>query len=224
MMSENAYPALCLNADFRLLGFPVARSTLSWQDAVTNVIRERLLVIAEYDHVLRCPGSARRPPFEMRMPAVVAKLQYVQQNRPAAFTRGGVFLRDDNRCAYCSAKFASEDLTFDHVVPQSRAGRTNWINVVAACQLCNGRKANKLLKDCGMALRRQPWIPTNAQLTDIGMKKLTYHRDMPEQWLPFIGLEGANTPNTTASGFTDMDEWAKKEGSEFSYWHVPLEE
>ena len=41
-----------------------------------------------------------------------------------------MFLRDRFTCQYCGSR---DDLTFDHVMPRSRGGRTTWENVVTAC-------------------------------------------------------------------------------------------
>jgi len=43
-------------------------------------------------------------------------------------------------CHYCHQKFASEDLTMDHIVPVSRGGKSNRGNVVPCCKTCNNRK------------------------------------------------------------------------------------
>lgn len=43
-------------------------------------------------------------------------------------------------CHYCNNKFATEDLTMDHLVPISRGGKASRNNVVPACKECNSRK------------------------------------------------------------------------------------
>ena len=53
----------------------------------------------------------------MRLPSVVALKSYVAQDRPPAFTRFNLFLRDAFACQYCGR---AEDLTFDHVTPRSK--------------------------------------------------------------------------------------------------------
>jgi 5-methylcytosine-specific restriction endonuclease McrA len=68
----------------------------------------------------------------------------------------------------CDGIFPTNILTFDHVVPRSRGGRTEWTNVVAACSNCNLKKANKLLHEAGMKIRRKPVQPSNYQLQKIG--------------------------------------------------------
>ena len=115
-------PALVLNADFRPLSyFPL--SLWSWQDAVKAVFLERVDIVDHYDAYVRSPS------FEMRLPSVIALKEYVPAARRPAFTRFNVFLRDRFNCQYCGGDFATNELTFDHVVPKSRGGRTMWTNV-----------------------------------------------------------------------------------------------
>jgi hypothetical protein len=93
-----AHPALVLNADFRPVSyFPV--SLLSWQDAVTAVLRQRVAVVAEYDTWVRSPST------RMRLPSVVALRKYQRPPRRVAFTRFNVFLRDRFTCQYCGVVF-----------------------------------------------------------------------------------------------------------------------
>lgn len=75
------------------------------------------------------------------------------------FSRGNIYLRDQNRCQYCGRKFSSSELSLDHVMPVSRGGKSTWENVVCACLPCNVKKGNKLLSECEMKLIRQPSRP-----------------------------------------------------------------
>ena len=168
-------PALLLNADFRPLSyFPL--SLLGWQDVVKAVFLERVEVIAEYDQLVHSPS------FEMRLPSVVALRSFVQQNRPPAFTRFNVFLRDGFKCVYCGASDC--DLTFDHVVPRSRGGRTSWENIAAACAPCNLRKGGRLATEAGMFPVRKPFRPTHYQLQEIGRKFPPGH--LHETWMDYL--------------------------------------
>jgi hypothetical protein len=40
-----------------------------------------------------------------------------------------------------------EYLTRDHIVPETRNGKTSWTNVVTACRKCNNIKADYLLSE-----------------------------------------------------------------------------
>jgi len=154
-------PALVLNADFRPLSyFPL--SLWSWQDAIKAVFLERVNIVSEYDQVVHSPS------FEMKLPSVISLKEYVNANRRPAFTRFNVFLRDRFECQYCATALPAEDLTFDHVIPRSRGGRTNWENVVAACAPCNLRKGKKLPRECGMVPHVRPRRPNPHQLHENG--------------------------------------------------------
>ena len=154
-------PTLVLNADFRPLNyFPL--SLWAWQDTVKAVFLNRVNVISEYDRVVHSPS------WEMNLPSVISLKEYVQLARRPAFTRFNVFLRDQFTCQYCDGEFPTQELTFDHIVPRSRGGRTEWTNVVAACSTCNLKKANKLPLEARMKIKRKPVRPSNYQLQEIG--------------------------------------------------------
>ena len=151
-------PALVLNADFRPLSyFPL--SLWSWQDAIKAVCLDRVNILEQYDR------SVRSPSFEIKLPSVVSLKTYVKPARNPAFTRFNVFLRDRFQCQYCGA---DEDLTFDHVIPRSRGGKTTWENVVAACAPCNLLKGGRLAHQCGMNPRHRPHRPSVNELRNNG--------------------------------------------------------
>lgn len=87
---------------------------------------------------------------------VVTKWMY----RPAAYSRESLLRRDAHRCAYCGRAAK----TVDHIVPQSRGGKWTWLNTVAACSACNGRKANRTPEEAGMRLLIEPYVPTRAEV------------------------------------------------------------
>lgn len=160
-LAAHNFPALILNADFRPLSyFPL--SLWSWQNSVKAVFLDRVSVVSEYDRAVRSP-SAR-----IQLPSVIALREYIAVSRRPAFTRFNVFLRDRFRCQYCGDGFQAEHLTFDHVVPRSRGGRTLWTNVVTACEPCNLHKGRRLPREAGLALRRRPYSPSNLELQENG--------------------------------------------------------
>ena len=117
------FPALVLNADFRPLSyFPL--SLWCWQDAVKAVFMDRVSVLSEYETEVHSPS------MKMRLPSVIALKDYIPSARRPAFTRFNVFLRDAFHCQYCGERSPAPDLTFDHVIPRCRGGRTTWENVV----------------------------------------------------------------------------------------------
>ena len=152
--NPEACPALVLNADYQPLSY-YPLSLWAWQDAIKAVFMDRVNIVCEYDTVVRSPS------FEMKLPSVVALKTYIAHERAPAFTRFNVFLRDRFSCQYCGS---GSDLTFDHVVPRSKGGRTTWQNVVTACAPCNLRKGGRLLSDSGMDLNQHPFQPSMMQL------------------------------------------------------------
>lgn len=157
------YPALVLNADFRPLSY-YPLSLWSWEEAVKAIFRDSVTVLAEYDRIVHSPS------IEMKLPSVLALKEYVPAAQTPAFTRFNVFLRDQWRCQYCGNKFKTTQLTFDHVIPRSRGGRTTWDNIVTACRCCNTSKGRKLPHECNMFPRHEPFRPSIYELQQQGRK------------------------------------------------------
>jgi len=160
-MPLESCPALILNADYRPLSyFPL--SVWPWQEAVKAIFRDSVVVLSEYERVVRSPAQ------EIRLPSVLALKEYISTSRRPAFTRFNVFLRDRFTCQYCNDSFKTNELTFDHVIPRARGGRTTWENIVTACQTCNLRKGSKLPHECGMGPYIEPRQPRIFELQENG--------------------------------------------------------
>ena len=162
-MNLEQCPVLILNADFRPLSyFPL--SLWSWQDAVKAIFRDSVTIVSEYDREIASPS------FKMKLPSVLALKEYVPQRQAPAFTRFNVFLRDRWSCQYCETKFKTHELTFDHVIPRSRGGRTCWENIVAACKPCNTRKGSHMPHEVEMLPLKEPRAPSIYELQAHGRK------------------------------------------------------
>ena len=168
------YPALVLNADYRPLSY-YPLSLWPWQDAVKAVFLDRVAIVAEYDAVVRSQRA------ELRIPSVVVLKDYVRPVKTVAFTRFNLFLRDEFRCQYCGSP---HDLTFDHVIPRVRGGRTTWENVVAACSPCNLRKGSRSLKASGLRLAVPPRQPSAEEMHNRGRRFPPNH--LHESWLDYL--------------------------------------
>jgi len=171
------YPALVLNADFRPLSyFPL--SLWPWQEAIRNVFIGRVQVVSEYDTAVHSPSC------EMKLPSVIALNEYAKPVSRVAFTRFNVFLRDMFACQYCGVQLPAHDLTFDHVLPRCRGGRTHWHNIVTACRPCNTRKGHMSLNDAGMRLLTRPYQPCSYELQEHGRFFPPNH--LHESWRDFL--------------------------------------
>ena len=171
-------PALILNADYRPLSyFPL--SLWPWQEAIKAVYLKRVNVAAEYEEVVRSEK------LTLPLPSVIVLKNYVVPTKTVPFTRATLFLRDEFTCQYCGYK--GKDLTFDHVLPKSRGGKTRWDNVVAACQSCNLRKAAKTTSQAGFKLKKAPTKPSPEVLLNKGKKFPP--SDMHKSWSDFLYFE-----------------------------------
>ena len=97
----------------------------------------------------------------MKLPSVIALKHFVSPQSNPNFTSFNVFLRDKFSCQYCGS---GDELTFDHLLPRSRGGKTNWDNVVTACSNCNVQKGGRLLVGSGMLLQKKPFQPSTEDL------------------------------------------------------------
>lgn len=77
-----------------------------------------------------------------------------------AFSKGKLFRRDRFTCAYCGERFAERELQCEHIVPESRGGLWTWMNLVTACGVCNGRKADRTPDEARMPLLYLPYVPS----------------------------------------------------------------
>ncbi len=126
--------------------------------------------------------------FAVRVPRVLRLVNYDKvPKQTLRFNRRNLFARDNNQCQYCGKVFSLSHLSFDHVVPRSRGGTTNWDNVVCCCLSCNGKKGDRLVEEAGMKLIRKPARPKQNPLLSMKLENPKY-----ESWRPFI------TPTTSA--------------------------
>lgn len=98
------------------------------------------------------------------------------------FNRRNLFARDANTCQYCARTLSLSQLSFDHIIPRSRGGKTTWDNVVCCCLKCNARKGDQLPKQAGMKLIRNPTRPRHNPLLRVKLDNPKY-----EIWRTFLG-------------------------------------
>jgi 5-methylcytosine-specific restriction endonuclease McrA len=154
---------------------------IPWMDALCAVLSGRAEVVDTYtDRLIR---SAQET---FQMPSIIRYLsRAVFRKRRVRFNRHNVWLRDAGTCQYCGSRCSKADFTYDHVIPQSRGGKTKWENIVVACIECNHRKANRTPEEAKMHLVRRPFAPNYlpGQVSPV----LRYDPDtMPESWQSFL--------------------------------------
>lgn len=122
----------------------------------------------------------------MRIPEIVVLRHYDKMpEREVKLTRRNLLVRDGFKCQYTGEPVSPSEATIDHVVPQSRGGKTTWDNVVIACIDANRRKADKKPEEVGMKLLKTPrkpeWSPIYSRFA-----RLTASSKIPRSWLKFI--------------------------------------
>ena len=150
---------------------------IPWQRAMILLTLQKVDVVEEYD------AEVRATSLVVRIPAVVRlRKAFRRFAKPVKFSRVNIYARDGYRCQYCAAKCATDQLTYDHVVPRSRGGRTSWDNIVSCCYACNRRKANRTPAEAKMVLRSTPvrpaWIPA------VQIRVST--RSVPDAWRDYV--------------------------------------
>jgi len=151
-----------------------------WFEALVACYTGRAEVVSTYPD--QCVRSACET-FEM--PSVIRFLgRAVFKKRRVRFNRHNVWLRDRAACQYCGCKLTKTEFTYDHVIPQSRGGKTTWANIVCACMACNLKKANKTPVEAKMRLRKKPFTPMQlpGQLSPL----LAWRDGMPMAWRDYL--------------------------------------
>ncbi|NQT56532.1 MAG: HNH endonuclease [Desulfobacteraceae bacterium] len=150
---------------------------INWKRAITLLFLEKVEVVEEYNREIHSVS------FTIKLPAVVRLLRMVKKPKtPVKFSRQNIYARDKYKCQYCGRQFPTEELTYDHIIPKSRGGKTKWENIVTCCIQCNRKKGGRIHTEAGMKLIRKPsrptWLP--ALRITIGF------REVPHSWRDYL--------------------------------------
>ena len=154
---------------------------ISWQRAITLLFLGKVEVLEEYERGVRSINLI------IKIPAVVRLLRAFRRHaRPVKFSRVNIYARDAHRCQYCAMKCTIDELTYDHVIPRSRGGRTTWDNIVSCCYDCNAEKANRTPIEAGMKLLSTPTRPTWIPSVQIRVST----KSVPDAWRDYVYWTG----------------------------------
>ena len=170
----NESTTLILNASYEPMGI------VKWERAICMWLDDKVEILATYSE--RVYDSIRD--WCGKMPAVVRLLSYVNLTvKTVKFSRINVFARDEFRCQYCGEQPGTANLTYDHVLPKSRGGKTCWNNIATCCIECNWKKSNQTPKEAGMTLRSKPYTPDRRPL----LRKLVFTApNSPDEWRDYL--------------------------------------
>ena len=154
---------------------------ISWQRAIVLLTLDKADVIEEYDTEIRATSLVIRVPAVVRL-----RKAFRRHAKPVKFSRANIYARDGHRCQYCGAPCKIDELTYDHVIPRSRGGRTSWENIVSACYGCNRKKANRTPHEAGMKLLTTPARPTWMPSVQIRVST----KSVPDAWRDYVYWAG----------------------------------
>jgi len=171
MLAEE-HKVLLLNATYEPM------KILTWQRAIVLWFEKKVDIIEEYpDFELKSANHT------MCCPAVLRLTTYVKPKKEKIkFSRMNVFARDNYTCQYCNKPFTMSKLTYDHVLPRSKGGKTVWDNITTSCLTCNSKKADRTPAEAKMRLHSVPtkpdWSPKKKVMVSLS--------NSPKEWKDYL--------------------------------------
>ena len=150
---------------------------ISWQRAMTLLTLDKVDVIEAYDTAVRATSVIVQVPAVVRL-----RKAYRRHPKPVKFSRVNIYARDGYRCQYCGDRCTPAELTYDHVVPRSRGGKTTWENIVSCCYACNRTKANRTPAEAKMRLTATPARPSWIPAVQIRVS----NQSVPDAWRDYV--------------------------------------
>lgn len=181
--ATSAHRVLILNPDGSMIKKYPLQST-DWETAIRMIAKNRAEVADAYlDAIVRSKFGEYYPP------AVIRLLRPHQLVANVSFSSKNLWLRDLGICQYCQQEVAFHDKTFDHVHAKSCGGTACWENAVLACLPCNQHKQNMSLDALGIALPKQPHVPTSEELYEKARAtSLLAAQNYPAPFHPFLEM------------------------------------
>ncbi len=150
--------------------FPI--KIVNWQKAMVLLLTGRAEIVTEYiDRKVQGVSQS------FTLPKILRLYNRHKAEKRVRFSRYNIFWRDSFQCQYCRAKLPGSKLTLDHVLPQSRGGKSNWENLVTCCSACNVKKGDKTPEEAHMKLLKKPKQPSWSPQLCLRLKK-----NDPQDW------------------------------------------
>lgn len=139
---------LLLNNTYEILDF------IGIRKAIKLMCNDKVDILSDWEDIITFPSGSISYPAILKM-----KYKISRPRLTLSFSKKAVLRRDNLVCQYCGFKLNHNNATIDHIIPKSMNGQTSWKNCVAACHICNGRKANKTPEMAHMILINDPLEP-----------------------------------------------------------------
>ncbi len=154
----------------------------TWQDGIVLVVTDKVDVLEVHDETCSSERLTLQVPSVVRLRKTIAPFK-----KGVKFSKTNVFARDDYQCCYCGVRFDPRQLNYDHVLPRSRGGVTDWTNIVTSCFDCNNRKKrNRTPAEAGLRMHFKPYRPKVLPMSRPHLRIA----NVPTAWRPY--LEGAH--------------------------------
>lgn len=156
-----------LDMTFDEWGNLLSATPTTWEDWQALPVRENDLYVQTHK-------------AQIRVPTVLVTMAFnkVPIKRPRVSSRS-IYDRDGGRCQYTGKELTRSSASLDHVLPKSRGGRDDFLNLVLCDKEVNMAKADQTPDEAGLTLLRKPFepkgLPVSATIT-------ANHVD----WLPFL--------------------------------------
>ena len=168
--------SLVLNASYE------PHCVINWQRATIFIlfdIAEAAEIGVTPTHEINSPSITVEVPHVLRLITMVDTHRFKSPKLPA---KQLILQRDNHLCQYCiqmqdprtKQRFREKATTVDHVIPQSRGGKSTWDNMVACCYQCNQYKTDHTVEECG-------WKKPKATIPD--ERLITPAHPSWEKWL-----------------------------------------
>jgi len=165
----NKYP-LVLTLDSA--GIPQRWST--WEEGVCYKVKD-LIAWSLGEETIYHGGTSRLTGLEstVSVPSIVAIRSFGRsKNRSVPLTNRNLFGRDRHICCYCGTHISDNEATRDHIMPVSKGGANNWMNVVTSCKGCNNYKDDKTLEQSGLEMLYAPYVPDRAEALILSNRRI----------------------------------------------------
>lgn len=126
---------------------PLYMNPVKWDDWVKLPVRDFDFTVSSTKMTIRVPTI------------LIAKNYAKMPIKKPRLSKNGIYKRDNGVCQYTGRRVDRRNGNIDHVVPRSRGGRDTWDNMVFCSKNINDKKQNKLPKEAGLKLIRDPKEP-----------------------------------------------------------------
>lgn len=206
-MDTLSLPTLVLNSAWQPISVAsVRRAFMKCFNGGARLLDTETYIQHDFDTWCELPVVDGKPGLshqhgKIRVPEVIVLTNFSKfPEREVKLTRRNLLIRDNFCCQYTGTRVSPKDATIDHVLPQSRGGKTVWENVVISSLEANARKADRTPQEAKMKLLKHPikpaWNPVYSRFS-----RISASGKCPKSWAQFV-----------------------KGGSPEAYWDVELSE